>query len=146
MMTSILQRKIKHLSTIAAVAIVVFLAGANGNAAEPIVVPPDPTSTQTGIAPAPTGKVPPKGLVRESSGFSTQHILVKISPDVGESEFLERARGLGLRKLKRLADTNWYTMALPANANIKAREMAAAAKGLPESSVPSPIRSSISMT
>jgi len=106
-------------------ALVAFLAVFGSHAATSVVVPgataPRPVALQHTTAPV-------KNL--QKSRIAGGHILVQIAPITEESAFLERARGLGLRKLKRLHGTNWYTMSIEAP-GLSARKAATAARGLP---------------
>lgn len=94
------------------------------------------TETQAAAAvqvPAVIHSLPQAGITVTSNhvpGVASSHILVQISSDTEETTFLEHARGLGLRKIKRLRGTNWYTMriALP---GVGPRDMAISARRLP---------------
>ena len=71
--------------------------------------------------------MPPDGAHRTSPSIATRHILIKVAAGVDESEFVGRAEAIGLRMLKRLGTTNWYTMALPPGTLATPRDMAVAA-------------------
>jgi serine protease len=58
------------------------------------------------------------------------HIMVQIAPETDTSTFLKRARGIGLRKLKQLRGTDWYTMGID-TPGLGVRQAATNAMGLP---------------
>ena len=105
--------------------VVGFIAAVGTYAANTVVVP-DPILTQ----PAAMQHTTTAGLNLPKSRVAGGHILVKISQDAEESEFINRAHGLGLRKLKQLHDTNWYIMRID-TPGLSSREAATAARGLP---------------
>jgi subtilisin family serine protease len=102
-----------------------FLTAFGPHAAATMVVPSVKTLQSVALQPA-IAQVRNLKIPRIASG----HILVQIAPMVQESAFLDRARGMGLHKLKRLHDTSWYTMRIE-TPGLSAREAATAARGLP---------------
>ena len=60
---------------------------------------------------------------------ATRHILVQLHPRTVESQFLQNAKGQGLRRLGRVYGSNWLTLSIPAGAD--PRQAAGAARTLP---------------
>ena len=92
---------------------------------------PSEQAIEPSVQPVPPLMAQQRGVFRRGHAVAQNHIVVKLSTDAKEAAFLEHAKGLGLRKLKKLHGTNWYTMAIPAHMGVWPREMAATARGLP---------------
>jgi len=82
-----------------------------------------PISGSPVISGVPTSRSHPS---RVASG----HILVELESGTAEPAFLSEARGLGLRKAKRLHGTNWYTMHIT-SPGASPRDVADSARRLP---------------
>ena len=107
--------KIKDFLIISSISILVFFSSASSYAAEAVFIPPDISYSQNIQLHPRTPVAPTKGIARRGPAVAQQHIMVKLSPDMEISSFLKQARGLGMRKLKRIQNTNWYSMAIPAH-------------------------------
>jgi len=64
------------------------------------------------------------------SQVASGHILVELESGTAVAAFLSEARGLGLRKAKRLNGTNWYTLQIT-SPGASPRDVADSARGLP---------------
>lgn len=106
-------------------AMAAFLTVSAVHAADAVVVPDDvlhpPVSPQ--LSPA-------SGMGSGRPRIAGGHIMVQIAPETEVTAFLERAHGIGLRKLKQLRGTDWYSMGID-TPGLGARKAAAYARGLP---------------
>ena len=94
-------------------------------AADAIVAPNNILNSPAGLQIKPSyGKGLSKPLIAGG------HIMVQIAPETDTSTFLKRARGIGLRKLKQLRGTDWYTMGID-TPGLGVRQAATNAMGLP---------------
>ncbi len=94
--------------------------------AEPTVAPVE--SATSSSLPSSPGYGRSSGSVG-TPRVATRHILVQLHPRTDESQFLQNAKGQGLRRLGRVYGSNWLTLSIPAGAN--PRQAAAAARTLP---------------
>ena len=116
---SFTRRPVIRNPVLAILALFIFMLVASASQARDnaIVLPSTPGSSTMADAKKQTPRVAPG------------HILVEIAPETAESAFLDHARGIGLRKLKRIRGSNWFVMGL--GTGMTPRETAIAVKGLP---------------